>query len=488
MKKIVKFMVMISLSACMGCSDWLDVNPRTEVKEDQLYETEDGFKSALTGAYIQVASANLYGKNTSLYFPELLIQTWSPGGDTYNHPLEAYIPKWDFKQKDVEPFLETMYKSYYKCIAHLNNVLGNLDSHGAVFMHGNYDLIKGEALGLRAFLHLDLLRFFGPVPGPEASGQPAIPYVEEMTKNPNLLTTLTYDEVVRKIIRDLDAAEKCLANDPLLTSDNKHLNKPNANWSDWENKPEDEWHMYRQVRFNYYAVKGTKARLYHWIGETGKAIENAKEVIDSEKFRLTNENDYMSDYNGYVQNMVMLSEHLFGVSNPDHQSIIQSLFKNSDALLSQSTANISNAYEGITGDIRNVPNRYWQERSYQNNKTHHFRKYSGIDNIPTQNIIPLLRLAEMYLILIEDLPAGQKESYYRDYLIARNLPLEWENTLNDELKERLEKEYRKEFMGEGQMFFFYKKHNYEQFTWPSAIKVPANGYVIPRPQSQNVFD
>lgn len=488
MKKIVKYVTIIALSACLGCSDWLDVNPRTEVKEDQLYETEDGFKSALTGAYIQVASANLYGKNTSLYFPELLIQTWTPGSDSQKHPLETYIPKWDFKQKNVEPFVETMYKSYYKCIAHLNNILGNMDARKAVFMNGNYDLIKGEALGLRAFLHLDLLRFFGPVPGPEVGGQPAIPYVEEMTKNPNLLTTLPYDEVVKKIVRDLDDAEEYLKKDPLMNTDNEHLNKPNNKWEDWEDKPEDEWQMYRQVRFNYYAVKGTKARLYHWIGDTEKAIKYAKEVIGSEKFRLTNENDYQSDYDGYVQNMVMLSEHLFGVSNPDHQKVIQPLFKNSDALLSQTESNISKAYEGITGDIRNVLNRYWQMRSYQSRKTYHFRKYSGIDEIPARNIIPLLRLAEMYLILIEDLPAGEKESYYKEYLIARNLPLEWETQLNNELLQRLEKEYRKEFMGEGQMFFFYKKHNYTEFSWPSVIKVPANGFVIPRPQSQNVFD
>ena len=50
MKEIVKYVVLVVLSLCVGCSDWLDVNPRTEVKEDQLYETEDGFKSALTGA------------------------------------------------------------------------------------------------------------------------------------------------------------------------------------------------------------------------------------------------------------------------------------------------------------------------------------------------------------------------------------------------------------------------------------------------------
>lgn len=488
MKKNFILYWLLCIVTVTACSDWLDVNPRTEVKEEQLFETEDGFKSALVGAYIQVASSNLYGKNTSMYFPELLSQTWTPGSDQDNHPLEMYIPKWDFKHAGVESLIETMYKSYYKCIAHLNEILGNLDARKSVFMHGNYDLIKGEALGLRAFLHLDLLRFFGPIPDAEAGGKLAIPYVEEITKNPNLLTTLTYAEVVKRIIRDLDAAEKCLENDPLVTSDNKHLNSPDGAWTDWEDKPKDDWQMYRQVRFNYYAVKGTKARFYQWIGDTENAVKQAREVIASGKFRLTNENDYQSDYLGYKRNMVMLSEHLFGVSNPDHQDVIQSLFKNSDALLSQKVNNISKAYEGITGDIRNVANRYWQERAYQSSKTNHFRKYSGIDDIPAVNKIPLLRLAEMYLILLEDLPEGERELYYKEYLIARNLPLDWETSLKNELKDRLEKEYCKEFMGEGQMFFFYKRHGYIQYTWPSTFKVPVTSYVIPLPQSQTVFD
>ena len=36
----------------ISCSDWLDVRPRNEMKEDDMYANEEGFKSALTGAYI----------------------------------------------------------------------------------------------------------------------------------------------------------------------------------------------------------------------------------------------------------------------------------------------------------------------------------------------------------------------------------------------------------------------------------------------------
>lgn len=490
MKKTFKYMVIISLAACMGCSDWLDVSPRSEMKQEDLLNAEDGFKSAITGVYIQMASEDLYGKNTSMYFPELLAQTWTRGGDPNNYPGERYIPDWDFKNAKVEPIIEKIWKSYYKCIAHLNNVLEQMEGAEALFSNGNYDLIKGEALGLRAFLHLDLLRLFGPVPDHNAPDKPAIPYAEEMTKDPNKLRTLTYAEVTGKIIRDLNAAEAYLAKDPLISGDNLHLNRPSVDYADGWIRPNDEWQFYRQARFNYYAVKATKARYYHWIGDTGNALKYAKEVIDSEKFKLTNENDYKSG-GDYGKNLVMLSEHIFGVDNPDHQSIIQDLFKSSGATLTQTAGYIQTAYENITGDIRNVPSRYWVQRSYVNNNLkNHFLKYSGSDNFQAANRIPLLRLAEMYLIMIEDSPVGTADVYWEDFMVARNLPETWKGTLTSvsAIKERMEKEYRKEFMGEGQMFFFYKKHAYTLYTWPKRFVVPEVSYEIPRPQSQIAFD
>lgn len=36
---------------------------------------------------------------------------------------------------------------------------------------GYYEIMKGEALGLRAFLHFDLLRMFGPVFAMEPQGK-----------------------------------------------------------------------------------------------------------------------------------------------------------------------------------------------------------------------------------------------------------------------------------------------------------------------------
>ena len=33
----------------MGCQDWLDVRPKTEIESKDLFESESGFKEALAG-------------------------------------------------------------------------------------------------------------------------------------------------------------------------------------------------------------------------------------------------------------------------------------------------------------------------------------------------------------------------------------------------------------------------------------------------------
>lgn len=55
-KKRYACILLLLLVIGAGCSDWLDVRPRNEMKEDDMYANEEGFKSALTGAYIQLAA------------------------------------------------------------------------------------------------------------------------------------------------------------------------------------------------------------------------------------------------------------------------------------------------------------------------------------------------------------------------------------------------------------------------------------------------
>ena len=486
MKKFIFYTIIILTAlGLQSCNKFLDVNPRQNVKQDILFSTEDGYKSAINGVYIRVASSTLYGRNMTMYTPELLMRSWILPSDVTN--TRYRLSNWDFDYSAIDDHMNSIWLYYYNSIAQINNVLDAISDPVPQFQHNNDKLIKGEALGLRAFLHLDVLRFWGPSPIEAEGSSKAIPYVTEFTKDPNKLLSKTWSEVISEIEKDLNQAEALLKDiDPVITLSNDELNRPG------NGVVGDDWHYYRQNRFNYYAVLATKARFYNWIGNKAKAIEYAKMVVDNNsRFSLTRESDYV---NNLSANMIFYSENIFAIHNPNHQNIIQDIFKGKDATIYQTRARVNELYEsGVSSmDIRRV-NRYWNEATYQNSLViNHFLKFTGNDDISAKNMVPLIRSAEMYLILVENTPLEEANTWFNLFRNARSMDASLDNSLTDDLARdaRLEKEYRKEFFGEGQFFFYAKKRGITVITWPSHFELPDGvaSYELPRPKSQTDFE
>ena len=114
-----------------------------------------------------------------------------------------------------------------------------------------YKLIKGEALGLRAMLHFDMLRLFGPLWTEKE--QASIPY---QTSSERIVEPLlSADSVLNCVLTDLTRAADLLKDvDPVITDGAR-------NYSGGENGNDL---FYRQYRMNYYAVKALMARAYMW--------------------------------------------------------------------------------------------------------------------------------------------------------------------------------------------------------------------------------
>ena len=119
--------------------------------------------------------------------------------------------------------------------------------------------------------------------------------------------------------------------------------------------------------------------------------------------------------------------------------------------------------------------------------TAYYLKYLGSGVIDPLDQIPLIRLAEMYLILIENSPMSEAVQYFDTFRQARGMSQSMTLSENDRL-ERVEYEYRKEFYGEGQMFYYYKRNNVASYTVPARFTVPVGGYVVPKPNSQTAFE
>ena len=108
--------------------------------------------------------------------------------------------------------------------------------------------------------------------------------------------------------------------------------------------------------------------------------------------------------------------------------------------------------------------------------------------IAATDMVPLIRLAEMYLILIENASLTEARQYFETFRQARGM--DFAVSLGDETtrKNQVEKEYRKDFWGEGQLFYYYKRLNKTSWNVPQSMTVPANGFVVPKPQGQTAFE
>ena len=67
MKKIYNTLFSLGIVAMIfsSCSDWLDVRPSDEIKEEFLFETGNGYRTALNGIYRKLSTQDLYGQNLS---------------------------------------------------------------------------------------------------------------------------------------------------------------------------------------------------------------------------------------------------------------------------------------------------------------------------------------------------------------------------------------------------------------------------------------
>ena len=60
MKKLYILPVLFGMLFC-SCEDYLNVGAETDLTQEQIYSTDEGFHKALIGIYVGMASPNLYG-------------------------------------------------------------------------------------------------------------------------------------------------------------------------------------------------------------------------------------------------------------------------------------------------------------------------------------------------------------------------------------------------------------------------------------------
>jgi len=214
MKKYLTLLIIAILFS--SCESWFDVRPAAQVKESELFETQDGFKRALIGVYSVMGQNHVYGKEGTMSVMEIVADIYTSVDAIQNHEYEALTFP-DYKHYKIEPKINALWAGNYNAIVNINNILDNIEDKKELLDDEIYRIIKGEALGLRALIHFDILRMFAPAPKNNLD-VPAIPYMDHVdyVSSPQL----TINEVIEYVIQDVDKAKILLNEIDPITKDN----------------------------------------------------------------------------------------------------------------------------------------------------------------------------------------------------------------------------------------------------------------------------
>ena len=357
-------------------------------------------------------------------------------------------------------------------------------------------MTKAEAYSLRAFVYLDLVRLFTWGNLPERSEKLemlSIPYVKVYDKY--IIPQETLGNVLQYIHDDLEIAIELFN---IYDPDSNTGERPEG-----YELPNDDLFYDKDVRpyrMSLKAALATRMRLNMWEGNYGSALTDAQMLIDNYNPTWNNTLD-MSETE---RDLAFSKEMLFGVETFERfENTVKTYFKlttSDDLNMNYSAfylpeARVNEIYE-VAGGIGSADWRYarlWEKSS----GNYCFLKFWEYEDMLYTNNMPLLKWPEIYYTAAECLVRqGGTENKEKaiDYLNMvrhnRNIPSmnDLPYTLSiDEVNNEIYKEWCKEYIGDGQMFYYYKRLGYASIPNGPAVDYNDQVYVLPMPQTEVDF-
>lgn len=187
MKKITYLLMIVVCLGSSSCKKFLETDPKDFISPENYYQTEEHLNLALNGVYVPLYSRPVYG---SVYMGRMNMCA-----------DEAFYARQDIglrtnSQGAGDAELEGIWKNMYTGIDRANALLANL--HKPAMDEGKRQIIRGQALFLRAYYYFMLVQNFGGVPLvllPTASPQSI-----EMPRS-------SVAEVYAQIVKDMEESE-----------------------------------------------------------------------------------------------------------------------------------------------------------------------------------------------------------------------------------------------------------------------------------------
>ncbi|MCA5004344.1 RagB/SusD family nutrient uptake outer membrane protein [Sphingobacterium bovistauri] len=439
----------ILLTSASCSKDYLETSPTDKVSSEVAFSSITSAKAALSGVYrfmferTDVVSVNLQNKpgitgillGADFMGEDIGIST----GNWYGVTGEG---NWQGGRTDNHNITQYYYRTYYKMIGDVNQIIANIDN--IVASQSDKDAVLSQALTLRAYAYSYLVQFYGKRYDATKAvndqlGVPLVLKPEDLT-----LPRSTVKEVYDVIIADLDKAISL----GVTSRTNKSLT-------------------------NVFVAKGLRARVALTMQDYTNAKKYAKEVIDSKSFPLLSAEDYQKGFND-----ASLSEFMWATMPTQDQddafgSFFAQIAYNANTSFMRANPKRINAelYNLISAtDIRK---KMWEPKPTAENfplPTANFarqeymsRKFAVKAAGTALGDVPLMRSAEMYLILAEAHASLGETTQAQDALFdlvkVRDAQAIKSTKTDNALLEEIWVNRRVELWGEGFRFFDLKRLN-----------------------------
>lgn len=494
-----KLLIKVAASALLtmplsSCSDWLKVEMEDKIMETVLFSNYSGYVSALNGVYMMLNDYYAQGQLMSIL--DVMAQYYYVSDDN-NHTYRLY-QSFDFSDISVENKNTTLWNQGYNIIAHTNAILDHLKGIGDTPLNQTqYNILRGECLAMRAMLHFDILRRHGAIytVNPDAE---TIPYQDDTSRE--IKPFLTNKVVMEKIMADLNEAAALLqASDPIITEGIKDTETEDDGVTSYDMS-------FRQLRLNYYAVQALIARAYLWMGDKTNAYRVAKhEIIEKantpslEVFPWVTKEQVEAEGKPDV---LFSPEVIFSLYNSRRSNFNNSVFSQTLAMGTRLTFYGESIEDSKVSAMYEYPNDYrrgqWRvaEPQQSNNDdeeqkpTLYFTKFNdftgGATEATYRYIMPMIRMSEIYLIAAESTnDTNEAIDLINEIRIHRNSP-NLEHAVTN-VSEALVNEFAGEMVGEGQLYFFYKRRQESTImsrTGTLDYNMLQSNYVWPIPESE----
>ena len=264
MKKIyVLLLSAFSFIMLSGCNDWIELEPKDTVANENFFKTKDDFDQAVTGLYSMLRPLDDEAKDGA-YFGNLY---WEVCADVCMYKNSWTQPWFDISRgelKSVTDNVASLYQKVYAAISWSNTIIEQIEAKQSEFPEDFVNYVKGQAHFVRAICYIRLTSLWGPVPMIDRL------YLPSESKLPRS----SVDDITNQlIIPDLKIAVSCLEMTP------------------YNNK----WGLATKQ-----AAMGMRVRAYLYNKDYENTVEAAKELMELDK---TLENSmFLDDYKSIFAN------------------------------------------------------------------------------------------------------------------------------------------------------------------------------------------